>query len=96
MKYGLPSRCGRSILGIGVGWHEEEFELMGVPNIDPVLRRIAQYADTRVPHSSATLEMVKGDWDKVQRFAYWKTSYLLGTAEEVAARMSARIANGGT
>ena len=22
---------GRSILGIGVGWHEEEFELMGVP-----------------------------------------------------------------
>src|SRR5438093_6070589 len=113
---------GRSILGIGVGWHEEEFALMGVPHkerggrmeecieilqslwagdrvsytgryyrfhdltidpkpaqtphppiwigggtqpsekiyaqtvksIDPVLRRIAKYADTWVPHSSAT------------------------------------------
>src|SRR5689334_20403188 len=163
--------AGRSILGIGVGWHEDEFELMGVPykergprmneaieairalwagddvtyhgrfyqfdhlNIDPVLRRIAKYADTWVPHSSATPEMVKGDWDKVQRFAreagrdpakigrvysnfvwvlkpgekpesaiphfsvysgmdleYWKTYYLLGTAEEVAERISARIA----
>ncbi len=194
---------GRSILGIGVGWHEEEFALMGVPhrergprmnemieavtalwagdavtyagryyrfrdltiepkplqkphppiwigggtqpsekvygqtvtNIDPVLRRIAKYADTWVPHSSATPEMVKGDWDKVQRFArelgrepgnigrvysnfvwvlkpgekpesaiprfsvysgmdldYWKTYYLLGTADEIAARISARIA----
>jgi alkanesulfonate monooxygenase len=128
---------GRSILGIGVGWHEEEFALMGVPhkergrrmeecieivralwagddvtyegkfysfkrltinpkpaqkphppiwigggtqpsekvykqtvtNIDPVLRRIACYADVWVPHSSATAEMVRGDWEKVQRFA---------------------------
>jgi alkanesulfonate monooxygenase SsuD/methylene tetrahydromethanopterin reductase-like flavin-dependent oxidoreductase (luciferase family) len=106
-----------------------------VPNIDPVLRRIARYADTWVPHSSATPEMVKADWDKVQRFAreagrdparigrvysnfvwvlkkgerpesaipkfsvysgmdldYWKTYYLLGTADEVAERISARIA----
>src|SRR3989449_4577204 len=128
---------GRSILGIGVGWHAEEFALMGVPyrergarmneaiellkalwagdhvnyegryyrvrdltidpkpvqrphppiwigggsqpfekvygqsvtNIDPVLRRIAKYADTWVPHSSATPAMVKGDWEKVQRLA---------------------------
>ncbi len=194
---------GRSILGLGVGWHEEEFALMGVPykergprmneaievlkalwvgdhvtyegkyyrfrdltidpkpaqlphppiwigggtqpseriyaqtvpNIDPVLRRIAKYADVWVPHSSSTPEMVKGDWEKVQRFAreagrdpkaigrvysnfiwvlkkgeppqsaverfkvysgmdleYWRTYYLLGTAEELAERISARIA----
>jgi probable F420-dependent oxidoreductase len=194
---------GRSILGIGVGWHEEEFALMGVPhrergrrmeecldvvralwagdrvtyqgryyrfrdltidpkplqkphppiwigggtqpsekvygqtvaNIDPVLRRIAKYADTWVPHSSATPEMVKADWAKVQAFArelgrdparigrtysnfiwvlkkgekpetavphfsvysgmdldYWKTYYLLAEAEELAERISARVA----
>jgi alkanesulfonate monooxygenase len=193
---------GRSILGIGVGWHEEEFQLMGVPhrergprmneaievlqalwagdrvtyrgkyyrfenltidpkpaqkphppiwigggtqpsekvygqtvtNIDPVLRRIAKYADTWVPHSSATPDMVRSDWDKVQRFAreagrdpakigrvysnflwvlkpgekpesaaphfsvysgmdldYWRTYYLLGEAQEIADRISARI-----
>jgi len=193
---------GRTILGIGVGWHEEEFALMGVPhkergrrmeecieilralwagdrvtyrgrfyrfedltiepkpaqrphppiwigggtqpsekiyaqtvaNIDPVLRRIARYADTWVPHSSATPGMVKADWAKVQAFArecgrdparigrvysnfvwvlkpgerpesaipkfsvysgmdldYWRTYYLLGEAQEIADRISARI-----
>jgi probable F420-dependent oxidoreductase len=128
---------GRSILGIGVGWHEEEFALMGIPhrergrrteecleivkalwagdrvsyqgrhyrlrevtiepkplqrphppiwmgggsqpfekvygqtvtNIEPVLRRIARYADTWVPHSSATPQMVREDWDRIQAFA---------------------------
>src|SRR5262249_21277279 len=127
---------GRTILGVGVGWHEQEFTLMGVPyrergrrmdemleavtalwagdhvtfegkyyrfedvtidpkplqlphppmwigggtqpsekiyaqtvtNIDPVLRRIAKYAKTWVPHSSSTAEMVRGDWEKIQRF----------------------------
>ncbi len=128
---------GRSVLGVGVGWHEEEFALMGVPhkergrrmdecleivqalwtgdrvtyrgrfhqfedltiepkplqqphppiwigggsqpfekvygqtvtNIDPVLRRIARYADTWVPHSSATPEMVRADWEKILTFS---------------------------
>jgi probable F420-dependent oxidoreductase len=128
---------GRTILGIGVGWHEQEFALMGVPHrergrrmdemieaitalwagdgvsyrgkyyrfenlsidpkplqqphppiwmgggtqpservygqrvadIDPVLRRVARYAETWVPHSSSTPEMVRADWEKVQRFA---------------------------
>jgi probable F420-dependent oxidoreductase len=193
---------GRSILGIGVGWHEEEFALMGVPykergsrmneaievvralwtgddvsydgrfykfthltidpkpvqtphppiwigggtqpsekvygqtvtNIDPVLKRVARYADTWVPHSSSTPGMVRGDWAKVQGFArefgrdpakigrvysnfvwvlkpgekpetaiphfstysgmdldYWKTYYLLGEAQDVADRISARV-----
>ena len=127
---------GRTILGVGVGWHEEEFRLMGVPhrergrrmdemleavtalwagdnvtyqgahyrfenvtidpkpaqrphppiwigggtqpsekiygqtvpNIAPVLRRIAKYARTWVPHSSSTAEMVRSDWEKIQRF----------------------------
>jgi probable F420-dependent oxidoreductase len=194
---------GRSILGIGVGWHEQEFALMGVPhkergartnemieavtalwqrdnvsfegkyygfhdltiepkpvqkprppiwmgggtqpsekvygqtvpNVDPVLRRIAKYADTWIPHSSSTPDMVRGDWDKVKRFAqefgrdpagigraytnfvwvlgrgerpesaiphfsvysgmdldYWTSYYLLGTADQIAERISARIA----
>jgi probable F420-dependent oxidoreductase len=194
---------GRTILGVGVGWHEEEFGLMGVPyrerggrtseaiellkalwagdgvtyegkyyrirnvtvdpkpvqsphppiwigggtqpsekvygqtvpNIDPVLKRVARYADTWVPHSSATPAMVKADWAKVQAFAceygrdpgrigrvysnfvwvlkegeqpesaaphfkvysgmdldYWRTYYLLGTARQVADRISARVA----
>lgn len=128
---------GRTVLGVGVGWHAEEFALMGVPhrergrrmdecleivralwagervtyqgryyrfkdltieprplqrphppiwigggsqpfekvygqtvtNIDPVLSRIARYADTWVPHSSATPEMVRGDWEKILTFS---------------------------
>jgi probable F420-dependent oxidoreductase len=39
-----------------------------VPSIEPVLRRIATYADTWVPHSSATAEMVAGDWAAIQGY----------------------------
>jgi probable F420-dependent oxidoreductase len=121
---------GRSILGVGVGWHEGEFAALRIPfrergrrmnemlesitalwagdevsyegqfyrfddislgpkpiqrphppiwigggtqpsekiygqqvdTVRPVLRRIARYASTWVPHSSATAEMVAGDW----------------------------------
>jgi probable F420-dependent oxidoreductase len=121
---------GRTILGVGVGWHEGEFAALRIPfrergrrmnemleaitalwagdhvtydgqfyrfedlsihpkpiqrphppiwigggtqpsekiygqqvdTVRPVLRRIAKYAATWVPHSSATAEMVAGDW----------------------------------
>ena len=40
----------------------------GVDTITPVLRRIAKYAETWVPHSSATAEMVTGDWARIREF----------------------------
>jgi probable F420-dependent oxidoreductase len=193
---------GRSILGVGVGWHETEFELMGVPHkergrrmdemlelvtalwagdnvtyegkyyqvrnltidpkpaqrphppiwmgggsqpfekkygqvvkdISPVLRRIAKYARTWVPHASSTVDMIKHDWDMIRDLMaqrgrapeemervynnwiwvlkpgekpesavphfktysgmdlpYWREHYLLGEAEELAEKISARI-----
>ena len=125
---------GRSILGVGVGWHPGEFSALRIPikergrrmnemleaitalwagddvsyegqfyrfegltidpkpaqrphppiwigggtqpsekiygqavdTIRPVLRRIAKYASTWVPHSSATAEMVAGDWGVIR------------------------------
>jgi alkanesulfonate monooxygenase SsuD/methylene tetrahydromethanopterin reductase-like flavin-dependent oxidoreductase (luciferase family) len=56
---------------IWIGGGSQPFEKVygqTVTNIDPVLRRIAKYAKTWVPHSSATADMVKGDWEKIQRF----------------------------
>lgn len=129
--------AGRSIFGVGVGWAEEEFRLMGVPraergrrmdegleliralwagdrvtyegrayqvrdltlepkpvqrphppiwigggsqpferiygqktpDVTPVLRRVARFADAWVPHSSATPEMVRGDREVLEREA---------------------------
>jgi probable F420-dependent oxidoreductase len=40
----------------------------GVDTIQPVLRRIAKYASTWVPHSSATAEMVAGDWEAIRGY----------------------------
>lgn len=128
---------GRFILGVGVGWNKEEFDLMNVPfaergkrtsesieilkklwtednvsyqgrffsfehlsiepkplqephppiwigggsqpseliygqkvpNLGPVLRRVARWADVWVPHSSSTPEMVKEDWDQICTFS---------------------------
>jgi probable F420-dependent oxidoreductase len=39
-----------------------------VDTIQPVLRRIARYAKTWVPHSSATPEMVERDWEDIGRY----------------------------
>lgn len=39
-----------------------------VPSIEPVLRRIAKYATTWVPHSSATAEMVAADWEAISGY----------------------------
>jgi len=39
-----------------------------VPSIEPVLRRIAKYADTWVPHASATPEMVAHDLDAIHGY----------------------------
>jgi probable F420-dependent oxidoreductase len=153
---------GRSILGVGVGWAEDEFRLMGVPrsergrrteeglelicalwggervtytgrfhqvrdltiepkplqtphppiwigggsqpfeqiygqktpDVTPVLRRVARYADAWVPHSSATPDMVRRDWEILDRVApevgrrardievvYSNFAYVLGRGE---------------
>ncbi|HYK96563.1 MAG TPA: TIGR03619 family F420-dependent LLM class oxidoreductase [Candidatus Dormibacteraeota bacterium] len=39
-----------------------------VSTIQPVLRRIAKYASTWVPHSSATAGMVAGDWEVIRGY----------------------------
>jgi probable F420-dependent oxidoreductase len=127
---------GRSILGVGVGWSEQEFAALRIPfrergrrmnemleaitalwagddvsyegqfyqfrnltlepkpaqkphppiwigggtqpsekiyaqkvdTVTPVLRRIAKYASTWVPHSSATAGMVAADWEAIRAF----------------------------
>lgn len=39
-----------------------------VTSVEPVLRRIAKYADTWVPHSSATADMVATDWEAIRGY----------------------------
>lgn len=40
----------------------------GVDTVTPVLRRIAKYAESWVPHSSATADMVTADWARIREF----------------------------
>jgi probable F420-dependent oxidoreductase len=44
----------------------ERLYAQAVDTIQPVLRRIARYADAWVPHSSATADMVAGDWEAIR------------------------------
>jgi len=44
----------------------EQIYAQTVPDISPVLRRIAKYASVWIPHSPSTPEMVRGDWEKIQ------------------------------
>jgi probable F420-dependent oxidoreductase len=56
---------------IWIGGGSQPFEKVygqEVPSVEPVLRRIAKYATTWVPHSSATAEMVAADWTALQRY----------------------------
>ena len=38
-------------------------------NVESVLRRIAKYADTWIPHASATADAARSDWDRLQKLA---------------------------
>jgi probable F420-dependent oxidoreductase len=131
-----PAQAPHPPIWIGGGTQPSE-KIYGqhVPSVEPVLRRIARYARTWVPHSSATAEMVDRDWDDLLRYMaeygrpaddmqkvysnfvhvlapgqrpedaapffrtfsgmdleYWQEFYLLGTAEQVAERIRAKIA----
>jgi probable F420-dependent oxidoreductase len=64
-----PAQKPHPPIWIGGGTQpSEKIYGQGVDTIQPVLRRIARYADTWVPHSSATAEMVTGDWAAIQGY----------------------------
>src|SRR5439155_293779 len=93
---------GRSILGIGVGWHAEEFALMGVPYRERGARELGR-DPTKIgrvysnfiwvlrpgepPESAIPHFSVFSGMD----LEYWTTHYLLGEAKELAERISARV-----
>jgi alkanesulfonate monooxygenase SsuD/methylene tetrahydromethanopterin reductase-like flavin-dependent oxidoreductase (luciferase family) len=64
-----PAQKPHPPIWIGGGTQpSEKIYGQGVDTITPVLRRIAKYAETWVPHSSATAEMVAGDWARIREF----------------------------
>jgi probable F420-dependent oxidoreductase len=64
-----PAQKPHPPIWIGGGTQpSEKIYGQGVDTITPVLRRIAKYASTWVPHSSATAEMVSGDWARIREF----------------------------
>jgi len=64
-----PAQKPHPPIWIGGGTQpSEKIYGQGVDTIQPVLRRIAKYAETWVPHSSATAEMVAGDWAKIRAY----------------------------
>jgi probable F420-dependent oxidoreductase len=64
-----PAQKPHPPIWIGGGTQpSEKIYGQGVDTITPVLRRIAKYASTWVPHSSATAEMVTGDWARIREF----------------------------
>lgn len=57
---------------IWIGGGSQPFELIygqRPPNLEPVFRRVARWADVWVPHSSSTPEMVRKDWDQISKFS---------------------------
>ena len=64
-----PAQKPHPPIWIGGGTQpSEKIYGQGVDTIQPVLRRIAKYASTWVPHSSATAEMVAGDWANIRTY----------------------------
>ncbi|TME12203.1 MAG: TIGR03619 family F420-dependent LLM class oxidoreductase [Chloroflexi bacterium] len=64
-----PAQKPHPPIWIGGGTQpSEKIYGQGVDTVQPVLRRIAKYASTWVPHSSATAEMVAGDWAAIQGY----------------------------
>lgn len=66
-----PKPVQRPTPPIWIGGGSQPFEQVygqDVPSVEPVLRRIAKYATTWVPHSSATAEMVATDWAALQGY----------------------------